>query len=292
MPGLHDEGPTPRSSRQELSRRCDVIYVPSDDSTPISFMHLYSSPKRQIRDTVGHIPGDSEINTFRSQRARRQVQKPLAGSTPRAPLQQNFKVAQPMAITVDVPGTGDGKENVPPGFSVITSNNKSKSECHSTASRMARPVLQTTSLRACMTTKSKEAQPESLKRVALDVTRGRQSPQKEVTEKFEHSPPAGNPLASALNRACSAVVIQRAWRSFTERRNKHVCGIATARVKFACEVITRWWRGVKACKLRGQKQMAELAGSTEQMTRRKPASQRRSARQGNQGSGRRGIRRL
>jgi hypothetical protein len=291
MSGLLDEGPTPRSSREETSRRCDLIYIPSDDSTPISFMRLHSSPKRQIKDTVPHISGDAEINSFRSQRARRQVQKPLAGSTRKAPLQQNFKIVQAKATTVDVPGTGGGKENVPPGFSVIAIK-KSKSEDHSPVSKMARPVVQKASLRACMTTKSKEAQIEPLKRAALVGTRGRQSPQKEVPKKVELSPPAGSPLASALKRAFSAIVIQRAWRSFTERRNKLACGIAMARVELACEAITRWWRGVKACKLREQKQKAKLAESTEQTTPRKPASQRRSVRQGHRSSGRRGIRRL
>ncbi|KAJ6190840.1 hypothetical protein N7519_000861 [Penicillium mononematosum] len=288
MSGLLDEGPSPRSSRQVFSRPCDTIYIPSDDFTPISFMRLYSSPKRQIKDTVPHISGDAEINSFKSQRARHQVQKPLAGSTRKAPLQQNFEVVQARATTVDVPGTGGGKENVPPGFSVIT-NKKSKSEDHSPVSKMARPVVQNASLRARMTTKSKEAQIEPLKRVALGETRGNVI---RAPKKIEPSPPAGNPLASALKRAFSAIVIQRAWRSFTERRNKHACGIATARVELACDVITRWWRGVKACKLREQKQKAKLAESTEQTTRRKPASQRRSVRQGHQSSGRRGIRRL
>ncbi|KAJ5274970.1 hypothetical protein N7497_005581 [Penicillium chrysogenum] len=285
MSGLPDEGPTPRSSRQVSSTRCDTIYIPSDDFTPISFRRLFSPPKRQIKDTVPHISGDAEISSFKSQRARHQVQKPLAGSTRKAPLQQNFKLFQARATTVNVPGTGGGKENVPPGFPVIT-NKRSKSEDHSPVSKMAHPVVQDASLRACMATKSKEAQIEPLKRVALGETRGN------VVRRMEPSPPAGNPLASALKQAFSAIVIQRAWRSFIERRNKNACDIATAKVELACEVITRWWHGVKACKLREQKQKAKLAENTEQTSRRKPASQRRSVRQGHQSSGRRGIRRL
>ncbi|CAG8144541.1 unnamed protein product, partial [Penicillium nalgiovense] len=286
--GLLDEGPTPRSSRQKSSRRCDTVYIPSDASTPISPMRLYSSSKRQIKDTVPRISGDAEINSFRSQRARHQVQKPLGGSTHKAPLQQNFKVVQERATTVDVPGIGGGKENVPPGFSVIA-NKKSRSEDHSPVSKMARPVVQNASLRACMTTKSKEAQIEPMKRVALGETRGNVV---RVPKKIGSSPPAGNPLASASRRAFSAIVIQRAWRSFKERRSKHACDIATPRVEMACEVITRWWRDVKACKLREQKQKVKLAESTEQLTRHKLASQRHSVCQGHQSSGRRGIRRL
>ncbi|CAG8893134.1 unnamed protein product [Penicillium egyptiacum] len=281
MSGLLDEAPTPRSSRKESSGRCDTIYIPSDGSiTPTGFVRLYSSPKR-TKDTVPNISGDTEINSLISQRARHQLQKPLAGSTRRSPLQQNLKVIQARATTVDVPGTGGGKENVPPGLSVIT-NNKSQLE------KMARPVLQNASFEKHITTKPEEAQIESLKRVALCETRGNVV---RVPKRIDHSSPAENPLASALKRACSAIVIQRAWRSFTERRNKYACAIATARTELACDVITRWWRGVKACKLREQTEQVKLMERAEQTPRRKSAGQRHSVRQG-QSSGRRGIRRL
>ncbi|KAJ5550658.1 hypothetical protein N7535_001396 [Penicillium sp. DV-2018c] len=292
MPGLlEDRTRTPRSSGQESSRGCNILYIPPDDSIPISFMHFYDLSKGQTKVAVAHISVDSELKSSRSERAKRQMQNSSAGSTRRAPLQQNSKVVQARATTVDVPGTGGGKENVPPGSSIIT-NNKTKSEYHLTVSSMARPVLRNTTLRECIATKTKEGRTAPLERGGSSESRDGQHPQKAVFEKVEPSSPAVIPSTPALKRAFAAIVIQRAWRSLTERRNMHECGITTARVRFACTVITRWWRGVKACKLRGQKQQAELAVSTEQITRRKPASQRRSVCQGHQSSARRGIRRL
>ncbi|KAJ5374202.1 hypothetical protein N7517_006208 [Penicillium concentricum] len=287
--GLLDEGPTPRSSRRESSRRCNTIYIPSDDSiTPTVFMGLYSSPKRQIKDASPHISGNNEANSFKSQLARRQPQKPLARSTWRAPLQQSLKVLQAGATTVDVPGTGGGKENIPPGISANT-NNKSKMENHAPMSKIARPVVQNTTPRTRIITKPKEVRKEPLMRVAPGKAQGNVV---RVPKKIEFSSSLDNAWASALMRAFSAIVIQRAWRSSKERRNKHACDIATVRVEAAYEVITRWWRGVKACKLQEQTEQVKLKERTEQTLRRKPAGPRSSVRQSHQNSGRRGIRRL
>ncbi|KAJ5206708.1 hypothetical protein N7472_003156 [Penicillium cf. griseofulvum] len=267
--GILDEGPTPHSSRHEPSRRSNTIYIPSNDSiTPTVFIGLYSSPNRQIKNAIPHISGNAEINSFKSQLARYQPQKPLAG-TRRAPLQQNFKPLQAGATTADVPGTGGGKENIPPWTSI------------------ARPAVQNDTLR---TSKPKDGREKPLVRVALGKTQGNVV---RVPKKIEHSPLVDNAWASTLKRAFSAIVIQRAWRSFTERRNKYACAIATARVELAYEVITRWWRGVKACKLREQTEQVKLIErTTEQTPRRKSAGHRSSVRQSQHNSGRRGIRRL
>ncbi|KGO43172.1 hypothetical protein PEXP_029190 [Penicillium expansum] len=287
--GLQDERMTPRSSRHESSRRCDTIHIPSDDPiAPTVFMGLYNSPRWQTKDAIPHISGKTEIGSFKSQRTRRQPQKPLAGSNRRAPLQQNLKVLQAGATIVDVPGTGGGKENIPPGFSVIN-NKKSKSGNHSPVSKMARPTMQNSTFRTHITAKPKEPRKDPLKRVALGETRVNAVG---VPKKIGHPPPAENPSASALKHAFSAIVIQRAWRSFTERRNKYACAIATARTESACEVITRWWRGVKACKLREQTEQVKLMAKTQHTPRRKSAGQRSSVRQNQPNSGRRGIRRL
>ncbi|KAJ5791809.1 uncharacterized protein N7518_008820 [Penicillium psychrosexuale] len=287
--GFPNEGRTHSLSRHESSRQWDTIYIPSDDSvTPTVFMDLYSSPKRQTKDTIPHISGDAEIKIFKSQHTRRQPQKPLTGSTRRAPLQQNLKVFQAGATTLDKPGTGGGKENIPPGFSVIT-NKKSKSENHSPVSKMARPAVQNATLRTRITTKPNEAQIEPMKRVTMSETRGNAV---RVPKKIEHSPPTETPRPLPLKHVFSAIVIQRKWRSFTERRNKRACAIATVRMELAYEVITRWWRGVKACRLREQTEQVKLMERTEQTPRRKRASQRSSVRQSQHNSGRRGIRRL
>jgi hypothetical protein len=149
-------------------------------------------------------------------------------------------------------------------------------------SKIARPAVQNATLRA---TKPKEGRKPV--RVALGRTQGNVVG---VPKKIAHSPPVDNAWASTLKHALSAIVIQRAWRSFIERRNKYACIIATARVELAYEVITRWWRRVKACKLREQTEQVKLMERTE--PRRKSAGQRSSVRQSQHNSGRRGIRRL
>lgn len=289
--GFLHEARTPRSSRHESPTRCDTMYIPSDDSiTPTVFKGLYESSKRKIKDTVPHVSEDAEVNGSKSQHARRQPQPLLTRSTRRAPLQQSLKVLQTGVTTVDVPGTGGGKENIPPGFSVIA-NKTSKSKIHSPVSKMARPAVQNATPRARITTKPKQARKEPLKRAALDETRDNVV-RIRVSKKIEHSPPAKTICASPLKHAHSAVVIQRAWRSFTERQNKQLWATVTPRTELAYEVIARWWHGVKARELREQAEQVKLADSIKQTPRRKSAGQRSSVRQNQLNSGRRGIRRL
>ncbi|KAJ5400967.1 hypothetical protein N7465_011456 [Penicillium sp. CMV-2018d] len=289
--GFLHEARTPRLSRHESSTRRDTIYIPSDDSiTPIVFKGLYSPFKRETNDTVPLISEDAEINGSKSQHTRRQPQTSLARSTRRGPLQQSLKVLQAGATTVDVPGTGGGKENIPPGLSAVA-NEKSKSKIHSPVSKMAHTAMQNATPRIRITTKPKQARKEPLKRAALDETRGNVV-RIRVSKNIEHSPPAETTWASPLKHAYSAIVIQRAWRSFTERQNKHACAIVTARMELAYEVIARWWHSVKARKLREQAEQVKLAESIKQTPRRKSAGQRSSVRQNQPNSGRRGIRRL
>ncbi|KAJ5964141.1 uncharacterized protein N7479_004017 [Penicillium vulpinum] len=289
MSSLLGECSTPRSSRDESIRRFDTIYIPSDDYiTPTGFMGLYTSPKRQIKDGIPYISGDNEINSFKSQFARRLLQKPLAGSTRRAPLQQSLKVLQAGATTVDIPGTGGGKENIPPGI-FVNINNKSKSENHLLVSKIARPAVQNAILRTRITARPKEERKGPLKRVALVETRGNVV---RVPKNIEYSPPFNNDRASALKRTFSAIVIQRAWRSFIKQRDEHACAIATARAALAYEVITRWWRSVGACKLQEPTEQMKLQERPEQPPRRKSAGQRSVVRQSHHNSSRRGIRRL
>ncbi|OQE38982.1 hypothetical protein PENCOP_c007G07501 [Penicillium coprophilum] len=285
---LLDESFTPRSSRYESSRRRNTVYIPSDESiTPTVFACLYSSPKRQTKDGNTHISRTTEIHTFESQLARRQPQKPLARPTWRAPLQQSLKVPQAGATSVNVPGTGGGKENIPPGISINTnSKSKSKLENHVSMSERARLGVQNTTCGTRLTMKPKEARTDPPTRVALGKTQGNVI---RVPRKIEHPPPVDSAWTSALKRAFSAIVIQRAWRSFKERRDKQTCAIATAR---AYEVIVRWWRGVKACKLQEQVQQVKLKQRTQETPRQKLPGQRSSVRQSHRNSGRRGIRRL
>ncbi|KAJ5976894.1 hypothetical protein N7501_000236 [Penicillium viridicatum] len=289
--GFPHEARTPRLSRHESSTRRDTIYIPSDDSiTPTVFKGLYSPSKRETHDTVSRISEDAEINGSKSQHARRQPQTPLARSTRRAPLQQSLKFLQAGATTFDVPGTGGGKENIPPGFSAIA-NEKSKSKIHSPVSKMAHPAMQNATPRTRITTKPKQARKEPPKPVALDEARGNVV-RIRVSKNIEQPPPAETTWASPLKHVYSAVIIQRAWRSFTERQNKHACAIVMARTELAYEVIARWWRSVKARKLREQAEQVKLAESIKQTPRRKSAGQRSSVRQNQPNSGRRGIRRL
>lgn len=289
--GFLHESRTPRSSRHESATRCDTMYIPSDNAiTPTVFKGFCSLSKRQIKDTIPHILEDAEINGLKSQHARRQPQTPLTRSTRRAPLQQSLKVLQAGATTVDVPGTGGGKENIPPGFSIVA-NKKSKSKIHSPVSKMAHSAVQNATPRTRITAKPKQSRKEPLKRAALDETRGNVF-RIRVSKNIEHSPPAETTWASPLKHAYSAVVIQRAWWSFKERQNKHARAIVTPRTEWAYEVIARWWHSVKSRKLREQAEQVKLAESIKQTPRRKSAGQKSSVYQNQPKSGRRGIRRL
>ncbi|CAI7614714.1 unnamed protein product [Penicillium viridicatum] len=251
-------------------------------SSKVFTVHLSEKPMTQFHD--------AEINGSKTQHARCQPQTPLARSPRKAPLQQSLKVLQAGATTVDVPGIGGGKENIPPGVSAIA-NKKSKSKIHPPVSKMAHPATQNATPRTRITTKPKQARKEPLKRAALDETRDNVV-RIRVFKNIEHSPPAETTWASPLKHAHSAIVIQRTWRSFTERHNKHACAIVTARTELAYEVIARWWHGIKARKLREQAEQVKLAESIKQTPRRKSAGQRSSVRQSQPNSGRRGIRRL
>lgn len=84
---------------------------------------------------------------------------------------------------------------------------------------------------------------------------------------------------SSSERDQSAIIIQRVWRSYLERRKEEEqrAAINKAKVERAVEVITRWWRGLKPNR------------QPEQAPRRKAVARRSTARKS---SGRLGIRRL
>lgn len=82
--------------------------------------------------------------------------------------------------------------------------------------------------------------------------------------------------STTSKRDQSVMTIQRAWRSFMERRKKNDCALNQARMIWATGVITRWWRGVKSSKKQEQKPWRKPVA-------RRPACQSR---------GRLGLRRL
>ncbi|KAJ5455472.1 hypothetical protein N7475_010593 [Penicillium sp. IBT 31633x] len=303
MPALLDKAPTTYQSRQEPSRRSGAMHIPSNTSTtPTVFVRLFSSPNQQKRDAMPQFSANSQLNSLKTRAVRRQPRKPLTGSARRTPLQQISTPPQPGANTIDRPGTGGGKENVPPGMYPNTKT-KSKSDQLRLVSTMPR---QAPSPRNRMMTSPKEVREELAKRVSL----GQSQVNRVRAPKPSGTTPACTTRASLSKRSLSAIIIQRAWRSFVQRRNDHAHTVAIAKVRaqWACDVIARWWRSIKVSKLRGQieqteriqeiklsKQTEQLEGTdqTEERTGKpKPKNQKVRRQSARQSSGRRGIRRL
>ena len=113
--------------KKEPRRR--TIFVPSEDTT-IMTIHpgnnsrfQNDSPKKPRRSDVFFdlaTLGEEDLQPPRKTSAqycpeRKAPRKSLSVAPRRAPLQQNTRPPQPHATTTDVPGQGEGKENVPPG---------------------------------------------------------------------------------------------------------------------------------------------------------------------------------
>ena len=115
---LGDKDPNKKSVGDPLKKgvRRNTVYIPPDDTTvPDVFMGLFSPLKQQSGTSKSQTSDNTEINTFESQIAKRQARKSLAASARRAPLQQSLRVPQVNPTAPDIPGTGGGKENLPPG---------------------------------------------------------------------------------------------------------------------------------------------------------------------------------
>ncbi|KAJ5788665.1 hypothetical protein N7457_003655 [Penicillium paradoxum] len=293
MPVFLEGARTPCSTRQAATKR-GTGFSSSHASTATVFVRLFS-PSNQQTDVMSQISQPTEFTSPKAQSTRRQLRMPLTGSPRRAPLQQTLNPPQPGVTTIDVPGRGGGKENIPPGRPT-EAKGKNKSDDPPLVPGMTRRVVQNATPRKPATSKTKETC-KVPGRVALGETRGNivRVPQKQVRDT-----PARDSRISRAKRTLSAVVIQRAWRSYAQRRNDHVRASAIAKVKteWACEVITRWWRMVKVRKLRQeaeqmeqmeQPQQIEQVKHTKQKPRCQSAAQRTPVRKS---CGRRGIRRL
>ena len=237
---------------------------------------------------------------------------PVLASNRKTPLQHSLKPPQPAASVRDIPGNGGGKENIPPGMSVCA-NTKSKStgsprhqmsrraESNLVPAKGSRDrsgnIQQESQIRGVMTQAG--STPSRAPKPGHAVTLSIQAP---VISPRAHQSFPKNHIASIVvevvraywmllgdvdqKRGCStserdrdqsAVIIQRAWRSCTKRKQEHERAIATAKMERAANVIARWWRGVKPSK------------KPEKTPRRKVRTQNATTRQSR---GRLGLRRL
>ncbi|KAJ5543497.1 hypothetical protein N7535_005921 [Penicillium sp. DV-2018c] len=201
---------------------------------------------------MSQAPGSTGSNDLTAESSKRQPRKKPTGLKRRVPLQQLTLPSQPNVAQVDVPGSGPGKENIPPGWIV----EPGKDDDHA----MPRPGPQhprhasqraTSAGRA--TVKPDKAQKRPLARAALGETHGNiiRLPKRPATETT-----GPHPDAVALRRALRAVIIQRAWRAYVKRRDSDK--------QWACDVIARWWLRVKATKLPVQNKDIDQIEQTEQ----------------------------
>lgn len=117
--------------RRDPRRR--TIYIPADDTTiatihpgapnsqaapkPLRPRHSDAFLDLATQNVNAASPRKEAHNPYRSGEATRKAStKSLAVAPRRAPLQESTRVMQVANITHDTPGTGGGKENVPPGF--------------------------------------------------------------------------------------------------------------------------------------------------------------------------------
>ena len=138
---LDDEDPNKKSVGDPLKKgaRRNTVYIPPDDTTvPNVFMGLFSPLKQQSGTSKSQTSDKTEINSFESQIAKRQVRKALAASARRAPLQQSLRVPQVDPTAPDIPGTGGGKENLPPGKFTLLKDKDRKSDDIPSKPRVAR----------------------------------------------------------------------------------------------------------------------------------------------------------
>lgn len=279
MSGVLDGSSTPCVSRQARGR----VHIASDSTIPNVFVRLFSSSK-QRRDMILRSSPNTEVDSHKAPFARHQSRMSLARS--RRALQQTLNPPQPTVTTCDVPGTGGGKENMPPGMST-SAKNKNKAD-RPPASKTTRQVPNAPRRRVSTQINATRKQSE---RVALGETRGNTA----AVPKRVADTPASNVPVSLSKRALSAIVIQRAWRSFLKRRNHHTRATvhAIAREEWAHGVIARWWRSVKAGKPREQTETIEQMTQVEQVKQTKTKLRKSAGQQpARQSVGRRGIRRL
>lgn len=104
-----------------------TIYVPSDDTTYLTIHPGQSHQPRNARETSPDIGLDlvtvsDEDNTSlisALKKEKKTSRKSLAAPPKRGPLSTSSRSLQSVSFSSDVAGSGDGKENVPPGMATI-----------------------------------------------------------------------------------------------------------------------------------------------------------------------------
>lgn len=104
-----------------------TIYVPSDDTTYLTIHPGQSTHQRSARETSPDIGLDlvtvsDEDNTSlvsALKKEKKTSRKSLAAPPKRGPLSTSSRSLQSVSFSSDVAGSGDGKENVPPGMATI-----------------------------------------------------------------------------------------------------------------------------------------------------------------------------
>ncbi|KAJ5758168.1 uncharacterized protein N7511_006862 [Penicillium nucicola] len=118
LPMLRSRVPNKKPAKDPLERigRRKTVDIPPDDATvPGVFMGVTDPPKQRSGTSLSQASDNTVINNFEPTFVKHDARKTSAASFRRGPLQQSLKVAQINPTASDIPGTGGGKENVPPG---------------------------------------------------------------------------------------------------------------------------------------------------------------------------------
>ncbi|KAJ5996108.1 hypothetical protein N7522_007768 [Penicillium canescens] len=225
---LGDKDPNKKSAGDPLKKgvRRNTVYIPPDDTTvPRVFMGLFSPVKQQSGAFKSHTSENTEINSFESQIAKRQARKSLAASARRAPLQQNLKVPQVDPAAPDIPGTGGGKENLPPGKFTLPKDKDPKSNDIPSKPRVTRrratnattnltpatkqPRSTTVATANQTTIRHRGGQKEPLRRVAFGETQG--NADKAPKEQVKRAVPLGARATPLPDRLGDSKSSQNLW---------------------------------------------------------------------------------
>ncbi|KAJ5308736.1 hypothetical protein N7508_004115 [Penicillium antarcticum] len=173
---------TAGNSLKENARR-NTVYIPPDDrAVPSVFMSIFSPPKQRSGTSMSQASDKTEINRFEPQITKRQARKTLAASGQRAPLQQSLKIAQVDPTAPDIPGTGGGKENLPPGKLLlpkdkdVTSDDVPSKPLFARRSATNAAALQAPRVNRAPTQLPPASQATSVNRTSTDLSAANQTP--------------------------------------------------------------------------------------------------------------------
>ncbi|KAJ4318226.1 hypothetical protein N0V94_004508, partial [Neodidymelliopsis sp. IMI 364377] len=220
-----------QAPRKDPRRR--TIYVPSDDTTymtihPGQSVHESRNPRETSPDigldlvTVSDEDNTSLVSALKKEK--KVPRKSLAAPPKRGPLSTSSRSLQSVSFSSDVVGSGDGKENVPPGMATIEKKstgthieiNFPKALTKSTAVLEA-PKVRIKSSKASDVTSS--ARSEARSRVKSDVQTRPEGSQKRVREQVSYERVPAKSIKARADGTASAASSLAAHKAALKEHN-------------------------------------------------------------------------